>query len=172
MQAIDPGLLQMGERGPDEARRGSEFVARIVPIPALGNKRIEIEYHQRLSIEQLKGYFAVPLKPDVYRAQTAGEALASTSNSRSDHALRDFNITSKAYPLQIRETQRPPGPRRLRWQQRQPRRGPVARVQLDAPKNDTLAVITHRDPNEPGFFEAERPAAYAPAIGSAERAAH
>ncbi len=154
MQAIDPGLLQMGERGPDEARRGSEFVARIVPIPAWGNKRIEIEYHQRLSIEQLKGYFAVPLKPDVYRAQTAGK-LTIHFEFKSDHTLRDFNITSKAYPLQI-----------------QTRNAHLVRADytgtnvslaedlsleytLDAPKNDTLAVVTHRDPNEPGFFEAD-----------------
>jgi Ca-activated chloride channel family protein len=153
MQAIDPGLLQMGERGPDEARRGSEFTARIVPIPAWGNKRIEIEYHQRLAVEQLKGYFAVPLKPDVYRAQTAGR-LSIRFEFKSGHDLRDFNITSKTYPLQIRE-----------------RNAHLVRADYSAagvnlaedfsveytlapPKSDRLAVITHRDANEPGFFEA------------------
>src|SRR6478752_1878078 len=30
--AIDPGLLQMGERGADEAARSSEFTAKVVPI--------------------------------------------------------------------------------------------------------------------------------------------
>ena len=37
-QAIDPGLLQMGERGSEEAKRTSIFSARIVPIPAFGSK--------------------------------------------------------------------------------------------------------------------------------------
>ena len=32
-QAIDPGILQMGERGSEEAKRSSVFSARIVPIP-------------------------------------------------------------------------------------------------------------------------------------------
>ena len=35
-QHIDPGLLQMGERTADEARRTAVFSARIVPIPAYG----------------------------------------------------------------------------------------------------------------------------------------
>src|SRR5216684_5149839 len=32
-QSIDPGLLQQGERGTEEAKRSSIFSARIVPIP-------------------------------------------------------------------------------------------------------------------------------------------
>src|SRR6202051_3564187 len=35
-QSIDPGLLQMGERGADVAKRSSVFSARITPIPAWG----------------------------------------------------------------------------------------------------------------------------------------
>jgi len=34
IQALDPGLLQMGERDADEARRTSLFSARVAPIPA------------------------------------------------------------------------------------------------------------------------------------------
>ena len=37
-QAIDPGLLQMGERGSEEAKRGSVFSARIVPIQPRWNQ--------------------------------------------------------------------------------------------------------------------------------------
>src|SRR5579862_9705320 len=72
MQALDPGLLQMGERDADEARRTSVFSARIVPIPAYGTKRLEIEYQERLPVEQAAAFFTIPLRPDVYRAQTAG----------------------------------------------------------------------------------------------------
>ena len=42
-QAIDPGLLQMGERDASQARRTSIFSAKVAPIPAWGYKRIEIE---------------------------------------------------------------------------------------------------------------------------------
>lgn len=70
-QAIDPGLLQMGERGAEEAKRTSVFSARIVPIPVYGTKRLEIEYHEPIPVENLKSYFAIPLRPDTYQAQAA-----------------------------------------------------------------------------------------------------
>src|SRR5882724_3953125 len=71
-QALDPGLLQMGERDADEARRSSIFSARIVPIPAYGTKRLEIEYQERLQVEQGQAFFEIPLRPDAYKAQSAG----------------------------------------------------------------------------------------------------
>src|ERR1700680_2579688 len=52
-QRIDPGLLQMGERGSEEAKRSSVFSARIVPIPPYGTKRLEFEYHQSIAAETL-----------------------------------------------------------------------------------------------------------------------
>src|SRR5579863_6938448 len=69
-QALDPGLLQMGERDADEARRTSIFSARVVPIPAYGTKRIEMEYQERLTVDLSESMFAIPLRPDVYRAQS------------------------------------------------------------------------------------------------------
>ena len=53
-QAIDPGLLQQGEGDSGEARRSSAFTAKIVPIPGYGTKRIEIEYHERIPVENLR----------------------------------------------------------------------------------------------------------------------
>src|SRR5271154_5886335 len=70
-QSIDPGLLQMGERGAEEAKRSALFSARIVPIPAFGTKRLEFEYHETIPVENLKSYFAIPLRPDAYQAQAA-----------------------------------------------------------------------------------------------------
>src|SRR6185437_128530 len=55
LQSLDPGLLQMGERDADEAGRSAVFSARIVPIPAYGSKRLELEYRQRIPVEQLAG---------------------------------------------------------------------------------------------------------------------
>ncbi len=49
--AIDPGLLQMGERDADEASRNEIFTAKIVPFPSFSTKRIELEYQERLPVE-------------------------------------------------------------------------------------------------------------------------
>lgn len=153
LQALDPGLLQMGERGPDEARRSAQFTARVAPIPAWGSKRIEIEYHERLSIEQYRGYFAIPLRPDVYRAMTVGK-LSVRFAFHSEHPLQNFAFTSKAYPLQVR--QQTANLVRAEFDGRAVSLAEdlAAEYTLAAPKADTLAVITHRDPDEAGFFEA------------------
>jgi Ca-activated chloride channel family protein len=100
--AIDPGLLQMGERGEDEASRNEVFTAKIVPIPSFGTKRIELEYQERLAVENYQSLLAVPLRPGSYRQQTAGH-LTVTLEVHSEHAIDDFAVVSKAYPLQVRE---------------------------------------------------------------------
>src|ERR1700676_978484 len=55
-QTIDPGLLQMGERE-EEPSRTAVFSAKIVPIPAFGTKRLELEYHQRLTVTAFRQMF-------------------------------------------------------------------------------------------------------------------
>src|SRR3984893_16768623 len=47
-QSIDPGLLQMGEGGSEEAKQSAIFSAKIVPIPGFGTKRLEFEYHEAI----------------------------------------------------------------------------------------------------------------------------
>src|SRR6201981_2356240 len=84
-QSIDPGLLQMGERGAEEAKRSSVFSARITPIPAYGTKRLEIEYHKSIPVENLKSYFAIPLRPDAYSSQVARH-LRINFELHSEHA--------------------------------------------------------------------------------------
>ncbi len=100
--AIDPGLLQMGERGTDEASRNSVFSAKIVPFLSYATKRIELEYQERLAVDSYQSLLAVPLRPDAYQQQTAGH-LTITLELHSEHAIDDFAMISKAYPLQIRE---------------------------------------------------------------------
>src|SRR5580692_4012922 len=102
MQALDPGLLQMGERDADEARRTSIFSARVVPIPAYGTKRIEIEYQERLPMERGESFFAVPLRPDAYRAQTAGRLTIQIEVSNA-HAMHGFEFVGKAFPMKVAE---------------------------------------------------------------------
>ena len=101
-QAIDPGLLQMGERDADEARRSLQFTARIVPIPSFGTKRIEMEYQHPVAVERYRSEFVVPLKPDVYGVQIAGH-FTMTFELRSAHAIQDFEAIAPSYPLHILE---------------------------------------------------------------------
>ncbi len=69
-QAIDPGLLEAGEREGSNPREAAIFTAKIVPIPAYGTKRLELDYHQRLATSDFKQFLAFPLKPDAGQSQT------------------------------------------------------------------------------------------------------
>ncbi|HUI39147.1 MAG TPA: VIT and VWA domain-containing protein [Candidatus Nitrosotalea sp.] len=100
MQAIDPGLLQQGERGAEEAKRSAAFSARIVPIPPFGTKRLEFEYHQTIPVENLKSYFSIPLRPDAYQAQAA-RRFRINFEFHSAAAIKNFQAAAKLYPLQI-----------------------------------------------------------------------
>jgi Ca-activated chloride channel family protein len=101
-QAIDPGLLEQGERGEEDARRGSTFTAHIVPIPAFGTKRIEMEYHQSIAVENLRSAFVISLKPGAYRAQKAG-VLHISFEMKSAQPLSGFTVTGKQFPLRLTE---------------------------------------------------------------------
>ena len=170
-QSIDPGLLQQGEYGSDEARRTSIFSARIVPIPGYGTKRLEIEYHESVPVENLKSVFAIPLHPDAYQAQVAHK-LKVTFELRSAHAVRDFAVVSKAYPLNIESNT----PHLVRASFEGTDVGFVEDLavsySLDAAQLDKMEVIAYRNPQapgptaadqtlpektgpEPGFFEAQ-----------------
>jgi Ca-activated chloride channel family protein len=151
-QALDPGLLQMGERDADEARRSSIFSARVVPIPAYGTKRIEMEYQERLTVEMAQSMLAIPLRPDVYRAQTAGR-LSIDLQIKSAHAMKDFQLVGRAYAMQ-------PSTRDAHAVKANFTGKAVALTEdfslkytLDAQKDD-LQVITYREGSDPGFFQA------------------
>ena len=171
-QQIDPGLLQQGEPGTEgasEAARSSVFSARIVPIPGYGTKRLELEYHETVPVENLKSVFALPLRPDVYAAQSANQFTLSFSLV-SAHAIRDFRVVSQAYPLQI--GQQTATSVRGTFSGRNVAFAEDFNVEyaLGSDKTDTLAVLTYRNPApsapnptqtaprargpEPGFFQA------------------
>ena len=169
-QAIDPGLLQMGERGPEEARRSTVFSARIVPIAPYGTKRLEIEYHESIPVENLKSYFAIPLRPDAYQAQTA-HLFRINFELHSAHAIRNFQAAAKTFPLQL--DQNTPHVVKGHFERRDVNLGEdfVVTYDLDPAASETLQLLTYRNPisgqpsptetapvrstNEPGFFEAE-----------------
>jgi Ca-activated chloride channel homolog len=152
MQALDPGLLQMGERDADEARRSSIFSARVVPIPAYGTKRIEIEYQERISVERGESLFAIPLRPDAYRAQTAGRLMIDV-DVKSWHAMRGFEFVSKAFPMKVAEQSAAAVKASFDGRAVMLTEDFGIKYGLDASK-DSLEVLTYRDGNEAGFFEA------------------
>lgn len=151
-QALDPGLLQMGERDADEARRTSVFSARVAPIPAWGTKRVEIEYQERLQVEQGVAILSIPLKPDVYRAQTAAR-LNIEIDLKSAHTVREFTLPAKAYPI--------PAPTKAAKTLQAKFDGAnvilsedfVLQYTLDA-QRDALEILTYRQGTGPGYFEA------------------
>jgi Ca-activated chloride channel homolog len=169
-QRIDPGLLQQGERGADEARHSAAFSARIFPIPAHGTKRMEIEYHESIPVENLKSLFAIPLRPDVYRGLTARKMNVHLELT-SAHSIKDFEVLSKTYPFQIEKQDEHSVVGNFSGDNVAFTEDFTVRYALNGAKADSLQVITHRDPNsgapspdemapvrstnEPGFFEAE-----------------
>jgi len=169
LQAIDPGLLQVGEGGPEEARRSTEFRARIVPIPPLGTKRLEIEYHERIPVENLVSRFVLPLRPGAYAGQQA-DKLHLSFELHSQHPLKDFQLAGRLYPLQISE--RTPNLVRATLTAANFKMDEDFAVEyrLENSKANTLEVVAYRNPvapspspvdsavetsgPEPGFFQA------------------
>jgi Ca-activated chloride channel family protein len=150
-QALDPGLLQMGERDADEARRTSVFSARVVPIPAYGSKRIEMEYQERLGVELGESMLAIPLRPDVYRTQTAGR-LTITLEIKSAHTMRDFQFASKAYAMQAATRDAHSVQASFNGKGVALTEDFSLKYALDSGKDD-LEVLTYRDGSDPGFFQ-------------------
>src|SRR6266481_3004525 len=166
-QTIDPGLLQMGERGAGEAARSAIFSARIVPIVPFGTKRLEFEYHESIPVENLKSYFAIPLRPDAYQAQMARH-LSINYELHSAHAITNFQAAAKAFPLQIEQNSPQLVKGHFEGQNVNLTEDFVTTFELDRAGSDTLQVLAFRNPvsgqpsptetapvrstNEPGFF--------------------
>lgn len=169
-QPIDPGLLQMGERGSEEAKRSAIFSARIVPIAAYGTKRLEFEYHESIPVENLKSYFAIPLRPDAYQAQAARH-LRINFELHSAHALVNFHAPAKAFALQLDENTPHVVRGHFEGQNVNLTEDFVTTYDLDRSGSDTIQILTHREPDsgqpsptetaplrrtdEPGFFAVE-----------------
>src|SRR6266851_2194174 len=169
-QTIDPGLLQMGERGAGEAARSAIFSARIVPIMPFGTKRLEFEYHESIPVENLKSYFAIPLRPDAYQAQVARH-LSIDYELHSAHAITNFQAPAKTFPLQVDQNTPHALKGHFEGQNVNLTEDFVTTFQLDPAGNDTLQVLAFRNPlsgqasptemapvrstNEPGFFAVE-----------------
>ena len=100
LQAIDPGLLEAGERDGSDPKATSTFTAKIVPIPAYATKRLELEYHQSLTTFHLAQTFVLPLQPSVFQKQSA-KHFTLRFELHSAHALADLQILSRTLPLKL-----------------------------------------------------------------------
>lgn len=94
LQSIDPGLLK--QEGEDTA--STAFTVQVAPIPAYGTKRLELEYTELLSVDNLESYFSFPLKPSEYGAQSVGH-LEIRLQLTSRVPMSDLSIKGKAYAL-------------------------------------------------------------------------
>jgi len=87
-QQIDPGLLQQD----DEHEGRSAFSAKVVPIPAYGTKRVEMEYTEVLPVDSLVSHFTFPLKPSFGDPQPIDEFNLHL------HVINENPITPIAQP--------------------------------------------------------------------------
>src|SRR5215216_1021934 len=94
LQSIDPGLLKQ-ER---DDGASTAFTVEVTPIPAYGTKRLELEYSEMLSVDNLESYFSFPFKPGQYGTQTVGH-LQIRLQIASRFSMTDLNVGSKSYPL-------------------------------------------------------------------------
>ena len=100
MQAVDPGLLTAGERNGSDPANSLVFSAKIVPIPAHGTKRLEIEYHQRLTATDFKQGFLLSLQPSAYKEQRAAH-FKLRFDLHSTYALSELQFPAKSFPLKV-----------------------------------------------------------------------
>ena len=94
LQAIDPGLLAQ-ER---EDTASTAFTVQVAPIPAYGTKRLELEYAELLTVDNLESYYSFPFKPSEYGTQSVGH-LAIRLQISSKFAMSDLSVKSGGYPL-------------------------------------------------------------------------
>jgi Ca-activated chloride channel family protein len=173
LQAIDPGLLEQGERDHLNPLNTATFTARIVPIPAYGTKRLELDYHQRLTVADFQQFFALPLKPDAGQKQSAHHFKLHLK-LQSAHTIDSFQTPSRLYPLKLAATSPTTVEGTFEATDLAFDEDFSAAWRLVPPAQDMLNAITYRNPSaplpqagtshtanliksaaEPGFFEAD-----------------
>jgi Ca-activated chloride channel family protein len=171
MQAIDPGLLAAGERDGANPAASSVFSAKIVPIPAFGTKRLEIEYHQRLTATDFQQGFVLPLQPSAYQEQRAGH-FRLRFELRSAEPIADLQFTAGSLPLKIAKQDAHTVVGTFAGDDVAFAEDFAAKWKIDPSASDKLEVTTYRNPHpalplpdetapqpatapEPGFFLAQ-----------------
>ncbi len=172
LQSIDPGLLEMGERDSINPKNTAVFTTKITPIPAYGTKRLELEYHQRLSATDFKHFFALPLRPNDEQKQSAHHFKLHFV-LHSAHAFDNLQTPSKLYPLKLTSSTANAAEGTFEGNDVSLEEDFSVTWHLTPQTTDNLDIITFRNPNaplpdagtsltanltkvdEPGFFEAQ-----------------
>ncbi len=171
LQAIDPGLLEAGERDGSDPKAASIFTAKIVPIPAYATKRLELEYHQPLSTFHLAQSFVLSLQPSVFQKQTA-KRFTLRFELHSAYAFADFQILSRTFPLKLTQQDEHTAVGSFEGSDVSFLEDFAATWKFSSTAADSLAVTTYRNPHpaqpapdeispatetqpEPGFFLAQ-----------------
>jgi Ca-activated chloride channel family protein len=171
MQAIDPGLLAASERDGSNPASSSVFNAKIVPIPAHGTKRLEIEYHQRLTVTDFQQEFLLSLQPSAYKEQRAGH-FQLHFELHSAQPIADVQLTAKTLPLKLTRQDEHTISGSFASDNVDFTEDFAARWKIDPAASDKLEVATYRNPHpalplpdematqratnpEPGFFLAQ-----------------
>ena len=172
LQSIDPGLLEMGERDSINPKNTAVFTTKITPIPAYGTKRLELEYHQRLSATDFKHFFALPLRPNDEQKQLARHFKLHFL-LHSEHPFDNLQTPSKLFPLKLSSSTATTAEGSFEATDLSLDEDFSATWHLTPQASDNLDIITFRNPNaplpdagtsltanlektpEPGFFEAQ-----------------
>jgi Ca-activated chloride channel family protein len=169
-QAVDPGLLQAGERDGSDPKAESTFSASISPVLPYSTKRLELEYHQRLPVDRLAQYFTLPLAPAQYGQQSVGHFHLQIT-LHSTLAFTDFTVASRLFPLTFTQHDAHTVMGSFAADNLSLSEDFSAVWKLDAAGANSLAVTTFRDPQgtlpsptetspdphpaQPGFFLAQ-----------------
>ena len=148
LQSIDPGLLEMGETNSINSNSTAVFTTRITPIPAYGTKRLELEYHQRLSATDFKHFFALPLRPNDGQKQSAHHFKLHFV-MHSSHVFDTFQTPSKLYPLKLAFTSANAAEGSFEGDNVSLDEVFSATWHLIPQASDDLDIITFRNPNAP-----------------------
>ncbi|MDE0637692.1 MAG: VIT domain-containing protein [Candidatus Poribacteria bacterium] len=137
----DPALLEyIGTRA---------FQARVFPIPPNGERRIQLEYSQVISVDSGLAKYTYPLRTDTYTHQPVG-SLAVSIDLKSKHALKTIYSPSHEIAVNRKNDHRA----NISYE------GTDVHVKRDfvcyyslSDKDFGIDLITHRDnTDEDGFF--------------------
>jgi Ca-activated chloride channel family protein len=137
----DPALLEyIGTRA---------FQARVFPIPPNGERRIQLEYSQVISVDSGLAKYTYPLRTDKYTHQPVG-SLAVSIDLKSKHALKTIYSPSHQVAVNRKNDHRA----KISYE------GTNVHVKRDftcyyslSDKDFGIDLITHRDDvDEDGFF--------------------
>src|SRR2546423_89591 len=155
-QQVDPGLLQE-----DDERGGSTaFSAKVVPIPARGTKRVEMEYTEMLPVDDLTSRFQFPLKPSSGEAQRVGE-LNLHVRVLSDYPVSAPEFDAASYPMHTLRSD--PNDFEAEYQARDVRLTEdfAFSYRIEVPES-TLSFIAYRAPEQISAYDLRDPALAAP----------